>query len=141
MTEAEFYAYQEKAFDAFCMKVIHNAAVSIHRKLSTQSAHEVPFNEMADNALSEFWAEDCYPVNGAVFYASGEAIAVYDPALSLALQYITPQLREIVLLSYFLDHSESQIGKMLHLSKSTVNARKAAALRHLREMIEATEDG
>ena len=139
MTKEEFYSYQERAFDAFCMRTIHNAAISIHRSLAAQTAREIPLSSDASDAWTALWTEDAYRLDGREFRVNSRRVVVDDPELSLALQYITPQMREIILLSYFLEQSESEIGKMLKLHKSTVNMKKATALRRLREIIEAAE--
>lgn len=139
MTKEEFISYQEHAFDAFCMRTIHNAAISIHRSLAAQTAREIPLSADASDAWTALWTEDAYRLDGREFCVNGRRVVVYDPELSLALQYITPQMREIILLSYFLEHSESEIGQLLGLKKSTVNMKKTAALKRLREIIEAAE--
>lgn len=40
MTLKQFYRYREESFDAFCKKVIRNAASSAHRKLDEKAEKE-----------------------------------------------------------------------------------------------------
>ena len=49
--------------------------------------------------------------------------------------------RDIVLLSYFLDYSDYEISKLLNMNKNTVQYRRNATLRRLRQLMEDLEHG
>ena len=84
-------------------------------------------------------AEDTYDLGDDVcarFDLLGIPIEVHDPALGQALSSLPPKRRDVVLLFYFADQNEPQIGKLLHITTMAVNARRRKALAALREFLE-----
>jgi len=53
------------------------------------------------------------------------------------LQYIPPDKRSVLLLSYFGEFSDTEVAKILGITNGTVMYRKKDALRHLRALMEA----
>ena len=64
---------------------------------------------------------------------------ITDWALGQALRSLTPQRRDVILLAYFLEQSDSEIGKLLNMSSRTVCYRRTVALERLKQMLEALE--
>ena len=58
------------------------------------------------------------------------------PALGQALSSLPPKRRDVVLLFYFADQNEPQIGRLLNITTMAVNARRRKALAALRELLE-----
>ena len=84
-------------------------------------------------------AEDTYDLGDDVcarFDLLGIPIEVHDPALGQALSSLPPKRWDVVLLFYFADQNEPQIGKLLHITTMAVNARRRKALAALRELLE-----
>lgn len=141
MTLEEFHAYQEQTFDAFCKAVIRNESVDAHRELAAKARQEVSMSALSADKLLSLSAEDTYNLYRKTYYVGNSIVHVCDPMLGEALQFIPPQRRNILLLFYFLGYSEPQIGRLLGISTSTVHYRRDAALRRLRELLEAMEHG
>ena len=66
----------------------------------------------------------------------GIPIEVHDPALGQALSSLSTKRRDVVLLFYFADQNEPQIGKLLNITTMAVNSRRRKALAALRELLE-----
>ena len=66
----------------------------------------------------------------------GYPIQVHDPILGRALLALPPKRRDVVLLFYFADQNEPQIGKLLNITTMAVNSRRRKALAALRELLE-----
>ena len=84
-------------------------------------------------------AEDTSELDEAVSVSldrHGYPIQVHDPKLGRALLALPPKRRDVVLLFYFADRNEPQIGRLLHLSTSAVSLRRKKALSALRELLE-----
>ncbi|MDY4219970.1 MAG: sigma factor-like helix-turn-helix DNA-binding protein [Candidatus Faecousia sp.] len=141
MTLEEFHAYQEQTFDAFCKAVIRNESVDAHRELAAKAKQEVSMSALSADDLLSLSVEDTYNLYCKTYYVGNSIVHVCDPMLGEALQFIPPQRRNILLLFYFLGYSEPQIGRLLGISTSTVHYRRDAALRRLRELLEAMEYG
>lgn len=137
MTQQEYERRQEMTFDSFCMKVIQNEATSIIRELSIREKHETPLEELTAEELNELQAEDQYNPYKATFHVRGESVIVHDPELAEALRYISAKMRDVILLFYFLDRTETQIGQLMGITQSTVNRRRISTLHQLQKLIEA----
>ena len=60
MTLEQFYRYQEESFDAFCKKVIRNAASSVHRKLDEKADREPSLSDISEAELNHLHTVDVY---------------------------------------------------------------------------------
>lgn len=140
MTLKQFYVFQEETFDSFCKRLIRNASADAHKKLSAQAARETMLSALSSSDHLRLSAEDEYHPYTHTFLVHGQSVCVYDWHLGQALQHLTPQRRNIILLFYFLGHNEPEIGRLLRLKTGTVHYRHNAALQHLREIVEVLDD-
>lgn len=136
MTIEQFQKYQEQSFDAFCKTVIRNEAINEHKRISVQTEKEIPFSALPNSELSALYHEDIYRPYSKTYYVQGRPIIVYDQSLGEVLKFLSPQRRDVILLKYFLDYSEADIARFLHISSPAVNNRKTAALKKLKELLE-----
>jgi len=67
-------------------------------------------------------------------------MVVRDEVMGECLQYIPPDKRSVLLLSYFGECSDTEIARILGISNATVFYRKKDALRRLRKLMEAMEN-
>ncbi len=59
-----------------------------------------------------------------------------DETVAEALNSLPENKRDIILLSYFLDMTDVEIGKQLNLVRSTVQYKRASILRELKKFME-----
>ena len=71
------------------------------------------------------------------FHVRGLSVIVRDAVLGQALFALPPKRRDVVLLFYFAERNEPQIGRLLNLDTSTINRRRSAALSNLKAILEA----
>ena len=140
MTVEQFHTYIEQTFDSFCKKVIRNAAIDIHRELERQREREQSFSDLSESEVESLSITDNYDLYTNEYDVLGETVIVRDADLGEALQYLQPQLRNIVLMHYFLDKSSNEIADKFNISKSTVAYRLEAALKQLKEQMKAMND-
>lgn len=140
MTLEQYHDYLEKSFDAFCRAVIRNEAINAHKKIAARAEKEIPLSALSHSELSALHYEDTYRPYRKTYYVQGRPVHVYDQPLGEVLQYLSPQRRDVILLCYFLDYSDADIARLLQISSPTVNDRKAAALKKLKQLLEEIEN-
>ena len=141
MTLEQFYTYQEQTFDSFCKAVIRNESIDTFRELAHRREHEIEFSALSPKELASLQADDTYDSYKKSFRVHGYVVEVRDRSLGEILEYIPSAQRDIVLLSYFLDYSDYEISKLLNMNKNTVQYRRKATLRRLRQLLEDLEHG
>ena len=85
--------------------------------------------------------EDSYALETMLPFRVKEQVFVVTPHIGNALSYLQPKYRDILLLSYFAEWSDSKIARYLSLPVSTVNNRRMQALQKLRQIMEYDKDG
>jgi RNA polymerase sigma factor (sigma-70 family) len=141
MTGNQKNNYLEKAFDSFCKTVIRNAAINAHKEVSARAEKEIQLSALSQDILSELSCEDSYNIYQRTYYVQGRPVQIHDPDLGDVMQYLSPQRRDVILLCYFLDFSDTDIARLLKISNPAVHKRKSAALKRLRELLEEIENG
>ena len=71
---------------------------------------------------------------------SGYDVFVRNALLGEALETLSERKRNIVLLSYFLDMSDAEIGQLLNVVRSTVFRHRKAALVKIKQYMEGKAD-
>lgn len=133
-TGGPYQTYNEATFEAYCKTSIDRAIRKGRIEQVKRTLHEVSLSSLTDTALCSLRQDLEFPVGTPiVFRVNGASIPVCDQALGEALFALPPKLRNVLLLSYFLDMSDPQIAARLHTSKSAVQRRRVLALQRLKE--------
>ena len=136
MTEIELQEYHVHAFDAFCKRVIRNAAVDAFRKSKRKQKVEMDIDDPMIAYIHSIQTHDTYTLYSRTYYVKDQPIVVRDKNLGEALQYIIPQKRAVILLSYFAGYSDTEVANILGVSPTSIARRKKSALLRLRELLE-----
>lgn len=136
MTQAELQTYHEHSFDAFCKKVIKHALADAHREKRKQIRSELNIDDPMVAYIHSIQTHDTYSLYGSTFYVKNLTIHVRDKHLGEALQYIIPNKRSVLLLSYFAGYTDTEIANILGVTPTTVARRKQSGLIRLRELME-----
>lgn len=141
MTLEEFYIYQEENFDAFSKSTIKRISAKIFNEIAAQAERETVLSALSFKDEQKLYTEDTYSFgdDGIRFWVLGKPIMIHDPLLGQALSALPPKRRDVILLFYFADRNEPQIGQILHLSTQAVNYRHGTALDLLKEILEAMD--
>ncbi len=141
MTMEEFIDYQEKAFLTYFLTLIKNEARDAQEELDREAERKTNLSALSVplDMLPGLSAEDVYEGLETIrtFFVRDMAVPVRDPLLGEAISSLPPKRREVILLFYFLDKSDPQIGALLHLDPKTINLRRRSALARLRDELEA----
>lgn len=136
MTEIELQEYHVHAFDAFCKRLIRNAAVDAFRKTKRKQKVEMDIDDPMIAYIHSIQTHDTYTLYSRTYYVKEQPIVVRDKNLGESLQYIIPQKRAVILLSYFAGYNDTEVANILGVSPTSIARRKKSALLRLRELLE-----
>ncbi|MCL2501177.1 MAG: hypothetical protein FWE90_12705 [Defluviitaleaceae bacterium] len=123
-------------FDSFCKKVLKNEVFNFHNEMKRKQKREKSFSELSPQELAQFCAKDDYFDSMQIFNVLGNDIIVKDGRVAEALKNLTGRKRDIILLSYFLDMSDREIGEKLNLIRATVQYQRSVTLKELKKILE-----
>lgn len=124
-----------RQFDAFCRKVLIGEAMDCLREYSKRSQCEALFSELAADELSRLLTTDEYPSELHHFKVMDYDIAIKSDVLAEALETLSFKSRDIILMHYFLDMSDEDIGKLSGVYRTTVHYHRKNALERIRAYI------
>ena len=131
--------YTRQTFDSFCKKVLKYAARDYHRALIRQAERETPFSELSKREFESLSVTDEYFKDEYAFSVSGETVSVTDYELAEALNGLSADRREIVLMSYFFDMTDREIAKRLKMARRTVAYQRTSTLKELKNLLESED--
>lgn len=123
-------------FDSYCKRVLKNEVKDIQRQLTRQRKLETSFSDLSDTDLNQLYLFDEYMIDKSIFHILNEQVALQNTYLSSALKTISEEKRTIILLSYFIEMTDQEIGEVLDKARSTIQYRRSIALKELRTEIE-----
>lgn len=123
-------------FDSYCKKTLKLTARDIYRRIKRRGEREIVLSELSEQDLARLSVTDKYFKDAYSFSVLGYDITVSDIDLAEALTALPADRRDIILLSYFLELSDGEIGKKLNLIRSTVQYQRTSTLRELKKMME-----
>ena len=126
----------ERQFDSFCKKVLRNEAAGHIREVQRIRRHEVPFDELSVEDTARLVSWDSYPSECYVFTFHGYELPISSKAVAGAFASLKTIDQSILILDLVLGLSNRKIGKIIGLSRSSVQRRKADALQRLKELLE-----
>ena len=86
--------------------------------------------------MEQLYTEDHYFAIEQAFNVLGLEVAVIDDVIAKALESLSDRKRDIILLSYFLDFSDREIGNKLNMFRATVQYQRSQALQQLKKIME-----
>ena len=132
--------HKQYAFEDFMKTILRNKARNIHKKLDIQEQREAAASNFDESIFDSLITEDSYVLETMMPFRVKEQVFVVTPHIGNALSYLQPKYRDILLLSYFAEWSDSKIARYLSLPVSTVNGRRVQALQRLKRIMEYEKD-
>jgi len=127
---------KQRVFDCFCKKVLKNEVRNYYDEMKRLRDKEVSFSELSETELAQLSTTDKYFATEQTFNVLGHDVIVNDENIAEALRSLPERKRDIILLSYFLELSDGEIGKKLNLIRSTVQYQRTSTLRELKKIME-----
>ena len=88
---------------------------------------------MSVKEIEQLFTEDKYFVTEQIFNVLGLDVIVADGVIAEALESLPERKRDIILLSYFLELSDREIGDKLNMLRSTVQYQRTSTLQKVME--------
>lgn len=139
MKPSSFQTTIENQFDYICKKAIESERKDYFKHLSRLAKHEVSFSDVGDHLVNQFAAKDERSTDFQIFTLNGLSVSVENDLLSEALRNLPEKKREILLLFYFMDMSDSEIADLLKLNRSTVYRNRTSGLVLMKKFMEELE--
>jgi DNA-directed RNA polymerase specialized sigma24 family protein len=109
--------------------------------MSRLADREVSFSDLLEEELERLCVLDEYPSEQYRFDFQGYRVMIRDERLADALSALSDEQRETVLLSYFLDMSDREIGEKLNIVRRTVQRRRTSSITEMRKRMEVNTNG
>lgn len=126
----------QKLFDSYCKRILKNEAIDCFREIQKHRQREIFFSELSEKEWKQHYMEDEYDLDTCNFRVLGYDVEVKDALIAEALNLLSDKKREVVLLAYFLDMSDTEIAKLLNLRQSTIHYHRTSSLKSLKEFLE-----
>lgn len=126
----------QKLFDSYCKRILKNEAIDCFREIQKHRQREIFFSELSEKEWKQLYMEDEYDLDTCNFQVLGYDVEVKDALIAEALKLLSEKKREVVLLAYYLDMSDTEIAKLLNLRQSTIHYHRTSSLKSLKEFLE-----
>lgn len=126
----------QKLFDSYCKRILKNEAIDCFREIQKHRQREIFFSELSEKEWKQLYMEDEYDLDTCNFHELDYDVEVKDALIEEALNLLSDKKREVVLLAYFLDMSDTEIAKLLNLRQSTIHYHRTSSLKSLKEFLE-----
>lgn len=94
------------------------------------------FSDIGDYLVNQFATTDSYSSDFQIFTLNDISVGIENDLLSEALKELPDKKREILLLFYFMDMSDSEIADLLKLNRSTVYRHRTSGLDLIKKFME-----
>ena len=125
-----------RMFCTYCWKSLLNARKDIARRQDRRAKRVRLFCDMREGELNRLACPVCGHRFETLFDVGGMDVTVADPDIADAIRALDEDGQAIILLHYFAEWPDGKIGTRLGIPRSTVQFRRNAALRLLRETLE-----
>lgn len=123
-------------FDAYCKRLLKNEVIDAIRGEKRMSQREVTFSDLTKAERGQLQYIDRYAPDRRVFPLMGLEVEVLDADLVRALSSLPADRRVIILLAYFFEMRDEEIGNCLGLSRPAVQRRRTSTLDMMRKILE-----
>ena len=128
-------------FDSFCKKALKGEVIDYERHMAYRRKYEISFSELSKQEFKKLCTTDEYRLDSYQFQALGYDIEVKDALIAEALQLLTEKKRNVILLSFFLDMTDTEIAKHMNLVRSTIHHHRVSSLQALKKIMEGIRNG
>lgn len=133
----------ERTFNTFCKIVLYHAALGIYKKIRKKQQFEVSPDYLREFDFEPVTTTDEYFVKydmPTTFTVRGKTVIVESEQLAAALLCLPEKRREVLLFRYYLGYSDTEIGRLFGVCRSTIFRRRKRALRLIRKEMETLKN-
>ena len=119
-------------FDHFCKLVLYHEAVDYFRERKRQRGWETSFETLPLSELDTLCTIDHYPSDRFTFSSHGYDLHIENELVADAFAGLSVQEQSILILHFVLDLPDQEVGRLVGMSRSAVQRRRAKSLTELR---------
>lgn len=135
MKPSDFQKTIQCQFDCKLKRVVKNVIRNYRKELKRRRNREISFCEIPEIIIEQLAVWDEYESDYTAFQVCGVEIRVLDDGLAQALKSLPEREREIVLMYFFLDMSDMEIGKRFNIDRSSSYRSRRKSLETIRRML------
>lgn len=136
MKPSDFQKTVQCQFDCLLKKVTKGIVLNYQKELSRRSKREALFCELPELVIDKMATWDEYETDSTTFSVCGIDIRVLDDKLASALMKLPEKKRNILLMYYFLEMSDTEIGELFQMSRNASHKSRTGSLDKIRKMLE-----
>ena len=122
-----------KQFDSLSKKVLREKSRDIERSRQSVIENEVTFSELSNREKVQLYTKDKYSPEETWFCIWGQHVEIQNELLAEAVSSLSEEMRDILLLSYFLEMNDREIAELMNMIQRTVQRRRTSGIEIIRE--------
>ena len=119
-------------FDAYCKLVLYHEAIDYLRKIQRRRDREPSFSDLPQMEMDKLCVVDHYPSDRFTFSSHGYDLHIENELVADAFAGLSVQEQSILILHFVLDLPDQEVGRLVGMSRSAVQRRRAKSLTELR---------
>ena len=126
-------------FDRYCKLVLYHEAIDYLREMQRYRKYQISLADISPAQWDKFSTRDEYPCDSFVFSVFGYALHIRNELVAGAFVRLPEQEQQILILHYVATMADTNIGRLMRMSRSAVQRHRTKALNELRKRLE--DDG
>ena len=126
-------------FDRYCKLVLYHEAIDYLREMQRYRKYQISLEDISPAQWDKFSTRDEYPCDSFVFSVFGYALHIRNELVAGAFVRLPEQEQQILILHYVATMADTNIGRLMRMSRSAVQRHRTKALNELRKRLE--DDG
>ena len=119
-------------FDAYCKLVLYHEAIDYLREMQRRRDRELSFSDLPQMEMDKLCVVDHYPSDRFTFSSHGYDLHIENELVADAFAGLPVQEQSILILHFVLDLPDQEVGRLVGMSRSAVQRRRAKSLTELR---------
>lgn len=136
MTTEQHEEHKQHSFDCFCKRSLKYEVYNAYREIRRRQERQVNFSELRSEEMEQLAVCDSYPSECAAYAVGDEVIFIQSDRLADALNALSKECREIILMYFCLEMPDREIAEHLDISRRTVNTHRRRAFQELQALME-----
>ena len=112
-------------FDAYCKLVLYHEAIDYLREIQRRRDRELSFSDLPQMEMDKLCVVDHYPSDRFTFSSHGYDLHIENELVADAFAGLSVQEQSILILHFVLDLPDQEVGRLVGMSRSAVQRRRA----------------
>ena len=135
MKPSDFQKTVQCRFESCLKRTVRHVVKDYQQELKRRKNKEILFCELPDIIVEKLSVWDDYETDYTLFNVCGTDIRVLDDELAEALKRLSERNREHLLMYYFLEMSDKEIGELLNIDRTTSFRTRKKSLDEMRKLL------